>query len=103
MIAVPARKYFARSRNSGNSAVTSRFDLDWSRTLPLSTKVTVRMPSHLISNSQFGSEKGLSPSFARVTETSLGMGALCAPGNVAGLRGAAPRLELLDFFFGRGR
>src|SRR5258708_32663897 len=56
------------------------------------------MPSHLISKSQFGSENTLPAILASVTETSRGIGAMCAPGHSAGFGGAETWLALFFSF-----
>src|SRR3954464_11907742 len=95
-----ARRCLGRSPNSGYSEVTSRPDRDIKRILPSSRNVTVRTPSHLISNSQLGLEKGLSSSVANVTATSCGMVADAAPVKRAGAGGCPSPAALfasLDF------
>ena len=78
--------------NSGYWCVTSLPARERKRSLPSSTHANDRVPSHLISKSQPGSENGRSMSVASIGERALGIGASRAPSSSEGWIGMGLRL-----------
>src|SRR5579864_8050708 len=76
---------FAITDKSGYSRVMSRFVRDNSLSFPSFTHASARMPSHLISKSQLGSEDGFSANVASAAWNFVGIDAGRAPSGILSL------------------